>query len=219
MKKHCPDEEIFADYMEGRLSVNETDEIEAHLSDCDMCLEDFILLNSLATKNETLVWDPAPARVTQSAISAVTELNTTPYDRIRKKAGGFVKDVCSKVSDYLDPGFWGDNLVLVRGNKSAPQDGICIEKHFNGMDAEIEIEKNSGKHAHIRIRRTDNTEDSPVRVTLKKNDREISSLLLEQDHILFDAIPFDHYQLIFARHGEEIGTYAFELRETPHDGK
>jgi len=220
MKTLCPAEEILADYMAECLSPDDRNKIEAHLSDCDICLENFMVGSSLSSRAASSEGEHVPAYVTQAAVSLVNALNTGPYDLLRKKAGIFVREAYSKISDYLEPVFLKDNLVLVRGGNAAYQDCVRVRKNFSGMNTEIEMEKMGEDNANIRVTRTDDTEENMnIRVTLKKGDREISSLRLDEDYILFQDIPFDSYHLVFIRQSREIGTYAFELRGNPSHGK
>jgi hypothetical protein len=58
-----------------------------------------------------------------------------------------------------------------------------------------------------------------LRATLHQNGREVSSHLLATPEICFEDIPFGSYTLIFARAGEKVGEYPFELKEHRHGRK
>lgn len=217
MKTKCFNEEILADYMEGRLSSENNYDVEAHLSECDMCLESFMV-------GKNLFMDPpeqerAPIHVTQAALRLVEDVNTPPLDLLMKRTGAFAKDIYTKVSDYIAPVSWEDSFAI-RGEASVPEDCFHIRKKFkeSGMETEIEIEKTGEDKANIRVILAGSAkEDTNIRATLKKDDREISSLLLDENHILFENIPFAHYNLVFTRHGQELGSYVFTLREPSHE--
>lgn len=85
MKKRCPDEERLADYMEGHLSPEDRDKVEAHLSDCDDCLEMLMLTKQLDPDKARFNLEPAPNRITRSAVQLVAELNVTRYDSFKKR--------------------------------------------------------------------------------------------------------------------------------------
>jgi hypothetical protein len=99
-----------------------------------------------------------------------------------------------------------------------PKDLVLLKKTFEDVETEIEIEKVGENKALIRVRLllADFTSQK-VRVTLKKNDREIASHLAEEAYVLFEDIPFGHYSLTFARDGLTLWTYFFEIKETSHD--
>ncbi len=218
MKNQCFNEETLADYMEGHLSSENNYEMEAHLSECDMCLESFIVGKNLSLSGPPEL-EHAPIHVTQAAISLVADMNTPPLDLLVKRTGAFAKDIYAKVSDYIAPVFWEDSFAI-RGEESISEDCFHIRKKFkeSGMETEIEIEKTGEDKANIRVILAGSArEDTNIRATLKKDDREISSLLFDENYTLFENIPFDHYDLIFTRHGQELGSYAFTLREPSHE--
>lgn len=106
---------------------------------------------------------------------------------------------------------------MVRGEETVSEDCVRVRKKFKDTDTEIEIEKAGENKAHIRVRLMGDEKANPrIRVTLKKGEREISSLLLDENHALFENIFFDHYHLVFLKNGMEIGTYSFGLTETAH---
>ncbi|MDM8523360.1 zf-HC2 domain-containing protein [Desulfococcaceae bacterium HSG8] len=214
MKKRCPDDEMLADYMEGRVSAEKRLEMEAHLSNCDSCLEVFLANKSLARDIGRFEAQPAPNQVTQAAVYLVTELNVSPYELFRNSAGKAVRDMFSKLSDYLTPDtFNRPALMPIRGDgKTVSED--CVKKRFKGMDAEIEIEKTGKENVNIRVSLDDSAkENRDVRVTLTKDGREVSSFLMEQGYVLFEDVPRDHYTLILSGQGESIGTYSFEINK------
>ncbi len=220
MKSRCPDEETIADYMEGHLSPEDRDTVEAHLSDCEVCLEILMLARHLETDSNSLESEVIPDRITRSAVQLVAELNVTRYDLFKKRSSTFAKDIYSKISGCLTQAYLTNDLVLVRGGESVSENCVRVRKNFKDTDAEIEIEKAGENKAHIRVRLMgDEKANTRIRVTLKKGEREISSLLLDENYALFEGIPFDHYHLIFFKNGAEIGTYSFGLTETGHGSK
>jgi len=58
------------------------------------------------------------------------------------------------------------------------------------------------------------TSETPIRVTLLKDNREVSSYLTNGTNAVFEDMPFDHYQLLFTRNGVKIGEYLFEIKES-----
>ncbi len=218
MKKRCPDEEKLADYLEGRLSAEDRSDMDAHLSDCDACLERLMVGQHLAQHSEHLEIPPAPAHVTEAAVRLVADVNTRHHDALREKAGSVFRGICSKVSDYLSPMSWGDPLPAgVRGGQDVAEDYVRVRKTFREAEVEIEIEKAAADAAHVRVFLEDQAKaGGDIRVTLKKREREISSQLPDDGYVVFENIAFDHYELVFTQHGSAIGTYSFELRETRH---
>jgi len=216
MKKQCPDDEVFADYIEGRLSDEDTLELEAHLSDCDACIENLVIGKSVARNMEQFELESVPHYITSSAMRLVNDLNTP----LTEKTGRLVKNICSKISDYLAPDFWsGQAVSAIRGSDETVSDNCkSVIKNFNGIKTKIEIEKTLADHDYANIRvslitHSDNKNSTDgmkyLRVSLKKEEREISSCLLNNGYILFEEIPPGEYHLVFIKNDVNIGEYVF----------
>ncbi len=211
MKKICTDHETIVDYMEDRLSYEDRIKVETHLSDCDFCLENLVVLKSLVQQIDQPDLKPVPIRVTQDAVRTVA----LQYDSAVEKTGRVFKNIFSKVSDFFtepiimpEPEFGG-----VRDpNMTEPGDYVIKTEKF--MDMKIDYEKPADKNALIRISLDNNSaENRDIRATLVKDDRELCSELLNEQFIVFDDLSPGSYNIIFARHGFEIGTYSFDMQE------
>jgi hypothetical protein len=218
MKISCPNDEIFADYIEGRLSEEKRFEVEDHLSSCDRCIEELVVASSVFQEEERFQSDSVPVGVTKAAVRLVQGLSETGpslSERVKQSIG----DISAKVSDYLafKPG-GGLQLEPIRGSKTRlDKDLIQVKKKYRDFDVEIEMEKMGENKAHIRVKIPGMVEEKgPVRVTLKRGDRDVASQLLSGDYVLFENIPFGHYSLIFSTDGVELGEYHFEIRENRH---
>jgi hypothetical protein len=110
-------------------------------------------------------------------------------------------------------------FAAVRSGKiSASRNGVVIRKTFADIQTEIEIEKTITDSANIKVRFPGSTKHSAgTRVTLQKDKREVASFLSgKTGYVLFEDVPFGHYDLVFLRDGDVFGTYLFELKETNH---
>lgn len=210
MQTICPDEEIFADYIEGRLSREKRSEIKEHLSDCDMCRDYFIIAERLIRENERFALDQAPADVTLAAVSLVKNLDTAWPDRLK----ACIRRLNSRMSDLMIQLPWIESHpVMVRSlRKVISNDCITIKKTFKKIKIEFEIEKTGNVKANIRVRVCGYIKpERSVRVTLKRNKREIASHLLHRGYALFEEIPFGYYSLDFVKDEVILGTCFFEI--------
>ncbi len=217
MKARCPDEEILASYMEGGLSPEDRLEMDTHLSDCEMCLENFVIGRRFILESKA---EHAPAEVTQAAVRRVADMNRSPYEILGKKAGAFAKGIFSKISDYLDPGFLNDPLVpATRDGRSASEEALPVEKRFKGIVTEFH--KTGEDRGKILVRLANDTVEAgrDIRVTLKRGNREVASAFLDKGYALFDELPFHPYHLLFAKEGMEIESHSFDLGEILHGRK
>jgi hypothetical protein len=223
MRKPCPAEEMLADYIEGRLAEDDRAEMEAHLSDCEICLEEFMVGERLFRDGEALDLKSAPDEVTQAAVRlAARQLPLASFplsERLKRSIKGFY----ANLSDIIRPVPWGRlALVPIRGSKIVvSSDIVQIRKIFKGIETQIEIEKTAEGRAKIRVELPEarNRHRKGIRVTLKRGKREIYSHLIDGGYVLFEDIPFGHYGLSFSRDGVELGTYLFEMKESQHDRK
>jgi hypothetical protein len=217
MKRACPADELLADYLEGRLSEKKASDIERHLSSCDICLEELAVANSLLLGGHLTELESVPAEVTESAVHLICSQDWLVFKFLPERIERSLKELPTKIFDLLNHKSWGElQPQPVRGPKrKVGKDFVLLKKTFQDIDTEIEIEKIGDNMARIRVRiLADDAVSQIIRVTLKKEDREIASYLAERSFVLFDDIPFDHYSLTFARDGSMLGIYHFEIKET-----
>lgn len=219
MKRVCPDEELLADYLESRLSDHERSEMEKHLANCEICLEEFMVTRDLVRGGVGSELDPVPSRVTQAAVRLVNTQGFTSSASLRERLKRLIKGMQLRMSDffYLTP--WGEwHLAPIRGSRRVvSKDHVCVRKTFKEIEVEIEIEKTGEDKTLIQVKVPEsNRRGKGIRVTLKNGEREISSHFLNRAPVLFEDIHFGHYSLTFSRDGEIIGKYLFEIKETRH---
>lgn len=220
MNMLCPDEERLVDYLEGRLSNEDSSQIEEHLSNCDTCLEGLVVTNGLVRGRVSWEFDPVPTRVTDGAVRLVASQRALSYDSLIEKLRRSIRDLGSGISELLRLKPWARwQLAPIRGSKTvASEDFVCLRVPFKETETEIEIEKTGASKAHIRVKVHEPSKErrAAVRVTLKGGKREIASYLLDGTYVLFEYIPFGHYSITLAENGVELGTYLFEIKETRH---
>ena len=217
MKRACPTDEMLAGYLLGRLAEKEGSEMEKHLSDCTICLEELVIANSLFQGGDLPQLDAVPAEVTETAVRLVQDLDSTVSDSLSEKFERAIKTLPTRISNFLNHKTWAElQPQSIRSSKKiVAKDLVLLKKTFRDIETEIEIEKMGENRAHIRVRLLlADTTNQTIRVTLKKGDREIASHLAEGAHVLFEDIPFGHYSLTFARDGVTLGICQFEIKET-----
>jgi hypothetical protein len=208
------------DYLEGRLSKRERRKVEAHLAGCDACLEDAVVMRKLVQDTKLHSLNPVPEHVTKRAIETVKALKDDSFlERVSQYLNILVSRWSKALTELLP---WRrPNLAPVRGSKTViAEDLILLNKSFSDLDAEIEIEKIGQDRASILVKLSrDDLPEKPIRVTLFRNGREVTSYLFTGSAVLFEGIPFGRYALIFTRDGLEVGEYPFEIKETRHGRK
>lgn len=98
------------------------------------------------------------------------------------------------------------------------RDLVRISKSFSGLRVGLVVENSDGGTAAIRILAyPDRDLDGSMRVTLTRNGRDVSSLLLEGTSVVFEEVAFGRYVLVLTRNGHVKGEFPFEIKETRHD--
>lgn len=214
MYNRCLRKEEIVDYLEDRLTDDDRTKAELHLSGCDACLEELMVFNGIVRSVGFSGLDPVPEEVTQAAINSIKVAENYTYS---EKFLKILKKTLSKCSDlFADFLPWGSmRLSPIRGSRRIiSEELVLIRKSFADFDAEIEIEKTGHDRARIDVMVTEKSQASPIRVTLLKNKREVSSYLTNGSNAAFEDMPFDHYLLLFTRNGAKIGEYLFEIKES-----
>jgi hypothetical protein len=218
MKILCPSEEVFADYIEGRLSDAEKVEVEGHLSSCERCIEELVVAGSVFREEERFELEHVPDGVTKAAVRLVQAQSAGGGPSLTEKVKASLENLSAKVVDSFSFRPGGLQLEPIRGSKTRlDRDLIQVKKKYRDFDVEIEMEKMGENKAHIRVKIPGMVEEKrPVRVTLKRGEREMASQLLTDPYVLFENVPFGHYSLTFLTDGTEVGEYHFEIRENRH---
>ena len=95
-KKSCPDEEIIADYLEGCLSAEDKEAMDAHLSECELCLEELVIAGKAIRDAAEL---PAvPSGVTEAAVRLVAMRTTGVAEKGLKES---IAAFAEKISEYF----------------------------------------------------------------------------------------------------------------------
>ena len=220
MKSECPEEEKFADYLEGRLSEDERGRLESHLSDCESCMEEVFWAKDMLLNDVLKEFKPVPDAVTRQAMNMLTDRASILPRTLKDTIVRSLKNLHTWVVDFKDLKLYSNNqLAPVRSSEKATQPDIFrTTKSFEDIETEIEIEKSADNKAVVRVQMVkDVSKQYDVRVTLlNAAEREVASFLLNGGFVIFENLPFDRYSLVFVREMKMIGIYKFEIKESQH---
>jgi len=208
-------EERLLDYIEGRLSARERAKIERHLSKCDRCLEEVMVAGEMVGERYLSKLESVPEHVTRKTVEKLLPQRT---ETVFEKASRFFRTfrIRGLVALHMMIPWGGKGLSPVRGTKTIIDENmILLKKSFADLDIEIEIDKVKPGNASIKVALEDDIQATkPVRVTLLKNGREVSSDLIRGTAVLFENVSFGRYTLAISTDGAEIGQFSFEIKET-----
>lgn len=203
MKSTCMEIDVLAGYIEGRLSDKDRDRIEEHLSECDTCLEELVIADTLLKNHDLIECEPVSEEV---ALSALKGLN------IPKE----LKKFYAWITKVLVPdSAWQSAFATVRKSDAASSvDYISIKKDMNDLHVEMYIEKTEDDKAMVRVRvHKDNISARNVRLTLIRQGGVIVSRFLKEDYVLFEELPFGSYRFVVEQDALEKGEYLFKINE------
>jgi hypothetical protein len=220
MKTSCPDEERLMDYFKGRLSEEDSSQLEAHLAECEDCLEAFVLVKHMVANMDQFKLESVPTNVTEAAVNLVLSQRTESsgiVERLKRS----IKEMASRLTDTLQRPWGVLQPVPIRGSETCESEGIvCHTFSFKGITADIEIEEAGNAKVQIRVQLAEDTwRIRGIRVTLKKGDREIASYRLQGPYVVFEDIPFGRYAISLTENGAQLGTYHFEVKDNRNGGK
>lgn len=211
MRNRCPNEETLTDFLEGRLSGRQQARIESHLTACADCREQVGVYLQLIHPESAVEQVVAPDYLTDKAVRLVAgqadaESSRPLFQGTRRLAARGIALLEQLVpTNGLQP-------VPVRGAETTLSERrISRQKQFEDLTVTIEIEHSDDALALIRVLHSGKAADQPVRVALIQGDREIASMTLVTDPLVFDDIAFGVYTLIFVRSGAMLGEYRFEI--------
>jgi hypothetical protein len=216
MPFQCPDEETLSDFLEDRLTDKQRARIENHLADCRACRDQVAAWIELVHGDALSDAVPVPGGVTRHALDAVAGLaRESTAGKLLERTHRLVAQGKALI-EQLVIGHHAQP-VAVRGDRSTVSDPVIrLRKTFGDLDLRIEIEKSDANQALIRVGYGEEQPlAKPIRVVLRKAQREVASMLLMDTPVVFEEIPFGFYALVFIRSGVQLGEYLFELTGAP----
>ena len=96
MKGNCPQEEVLADYLSGRLSQENQSALESHLADCDQCLDEIVVTEVLIKDNTLSGFEKVSPAVTESAIALVRGRTPPEHLTLRQRSEKILSTTAGK---------------------------------------------------------------------------------------------------------------------------
>lgn len=238
MNSGCTDLSILDKYVDGHLSGQQREQAEAHLAECDNCLEEFALEKMLSSEDilteydqeaEDMVWG-AYQKVKEKLGKDIVMNNVRSSDTQRSKQDspllvqGYRK-VRKKIGKLrwfpdLQPPEWISGYALslarspARSKAPASCGSVLIKKEMDDLLTEMYLEKSGDDNLCIWINvLKENKIAKQVFLTLeRKGEHPFSrSRTLAGGFQVFDKLSFGTYHLTLEQNDQEKGNYLFEI--------
>ena len=212
----CPENIKLASYVDGILSNNEKENMEKHLVECSVCLDNVILYHKI-NKEEALETVPeVPDSLLQRAKGLISKENAgaSLFDIVLKFAQDTIEIITNPsnlgISHMAAP-------VPVRGEESAlSTKSITLHKTLDNISVEVEITKTCDEKVNIRTLIIDTESGKKVeglRVNLFNPDREMASSISKEGEASFKNIIFGKYIIKINKQGKEVGQISLNIKE------
>nr|WP_319494212.1 zf-HC2 domain-containing protein [uncultured Desulfobacter sp.] len=201
MKSGCIDTIKLYDYISGRLSKQETLAVEAHLADCDVCLEQFVTVQALMEDSD-LVENSVPDKgVTAPIINALL--------------AGAKRFFAWAVEPPLEPALaLRDGAVKSTFGGDLPSNFLKVAKQFGRLSAEMTFKKTKQNTFDLKFKLVDACEaDARFCLILERENDKFDARILENARAEFSNLSFDRYHLVLELSETPCGQFSFEITQ------
>lgn len=209
-EKAHPDIEDIASLLEGKLPLQEKQEIEKHIVLCSECAEAV----SMGLTAKDSVGQTVPAEILDSAgerLGIKPAIDLEIVVRIKEKA----LELLRASGDIL----LGQELVpaaLLRSRKiSEFKDEVIIFKDFQEVRLEVRLENKSGKYFNLNIQARKKQSKEVVkdlRITLIQGETELESYLSDAGSVVFEHVLLGHYRIDVADLKGRLASVILEVK-------
>ncbi len=238
MNSGCISPNILDKYIDGHLSGQQREQAEAHLAECDNCLEEFAIEKMLSSEDISTEYDQEAEDMVWGAYQKVKEkleqdivmnnVRSSDIQRSRQDSSLFAqgyRKVRKEIKKFrwlpdLQPPEWisGYGLSLARSPARSKVLASCgsvlIRKEMDDLLTEMYLEKSGDDNVCIWINvLKENKIAKRVFLTLeRKGDHPFSrSRTLASGFQVFDKLSFGTYHLTLEQNDQEKGNYLFEI--------
>ncbi len=202
MKNDCLEIDMLSAYLEKRLSRDERDRVEAHLADCEACLEEVATATAALAEADRMRNTPAPMAAAQAALKTIGE-------RIGQTAARLIEWV-----EGLAPPVWMRTYALqpVRSSAAGCAGSVLVRKQLNGLVMEMFVQKDSPEKVSMWVNVFDRKNSAKnVCLTLFRRGGSPQARFLNRDYEMFEKLSFGEYKLVVEQNTHQKGCYTFQV--------
>lgn len=201
MKSECIETVKLYDYISGRLSEQDTRDVEAHLADCDLCLEQFVTVQALMEDKDLL----------ESSVQS-KEVGAPIINALLAGAKRFLEWA---VEPPVQSAFAiRDSAVKSTFEKDRPSNYLKVVKDFGSLSGEMAFKKTEQSAFDLQFKLAGTFEDnSQFCLILEREKDKFDARILEDTKAEFTNLSFDRYSLVLEQNGTACGKFFFEITQ------
>ncbi|WP_320044559.1 zf-HC2 domain-containing protein [uncultured Desulfobacter sp.] len=201
MKPECIETVKLYDYITGRLSKQEARSVEAHLADCDACLEQFVTVQALLED-----------RVLMKTKDQTKDIGKPIINALLAGAKRFIKWT---VEPPAQSAFAIRNsAVKSTSEKNLPPKHLKVVKNFDRLSGEMTFKKTKQNAFDLQFKLVDAFEgNSQFCLILEREKDKFDARILEGERAEFTNLSFDRYNLVLEQNGTACGKFFFEITQ------
>jgi anti-sigma factor RsiW len=208
----CLSLETLSRYIGGLLPDDEAQTVEAHLADCDSCLDEFMmateLLNDLPPEQA--------ASVPRTPLKDVAESIVASVQGTVQQAAQQVLRTLSEWKTAIEPPVWALQTQVRSTAATAETPFFYVRDAMDNVIVEMYAEWSTSDNARLFVKPfVDEKPVSGVKVAVKREGggRSIRKLLDENDYFLKENLSFGVFELTISDKTEVLGRRRFEINE------
>lgn len=201
MKPGCIETVKLYDYITGRLSKQDALSVEAHLADCDLCLEQFVTVQSLMEDKDLL-----------ENSAQIKEVGAPIINTLLAGAKRFLEWA---VEPPLKPAFTlRDSAVQETFVGERPSNYLKVAKKFGSLSAEMTFKKTKQNAFDLTFKLAGACEDdAQFCLILEREKDKFDARILEDARAEFSNLSFDRYHLVLELNEKSCGQFSFEITQ------
>lgn len=206
-----PNEEDMACFLEGKLSVQETEQIKLHLLSCERCSE----MLGIQLKLKEVQIKEIPGELIKRAKGLVVPGEKTHFLEILLRVKENILELLNTTGDVL----LGQELVPAPVLRSRSikdfKDEVTILKDFKDIRVQIKIENKGQSYFNLIVMVKEKQTSQCIkdlRVTLTKDDLELESYLSESGRVTFEHVAIGKYTVELSSTEEKLASVLLEIK-------
>lgn len=201
MNPGCIETAKLYDYITGQLSEQEARNVEDHLADCDICLDQFVTAQALLEDGDLM----------ENSVS----IKEVGAPIIKALLAGTKRFLEWTVEPLVQPAFAiRDSAAENTFEGNSPSNYLKVIKSFGWLSGEMAFKKTKQNAFDLQFKLVGTFEsNSRFCVILERQKDKFDARILEGAKAEFTNLSFDRYHLVLEKNEEPCGKFFFEITQ------